>query len=175
MSCAFDCCLEPALRSGSTAVPGRQRSTGGHGPARYVGIGSGSRACTRAAGKLRLDKSAYLTVQPIYSPGFTFAGVGEPGGLIATTVLLWLTPQGTLGFWLTFVALLGLIAMHAVYWVVTHPVNKFWLQQKNLGGFGSGFFSFGANRRGPSAEVVHGRHCVTAGSTHTSRGRALRA
>ena len=75
-------------------------------------------------GKLRLDKAAYLTVQPIYSPGFTFAGVGEPGGLIATTVLLWLTPQGTLGFWLTFVALLGLITMHAVYWVVTHPVKN---------------------------------------------------
>jgi len=49
-------------------------------------------------GKLRLDKAAYLTVQPIYSPGFSFAGAGEPGGLIATTVLLWLTPQGTLGF-----------------------------------------------------------------------------
>jgi hypothetical protein len=64
-----------------------------------------------------------------------------------------LTPGGTPGFWLTLVALLGLIAMHAVYWIVTHPVNKFWLQQENLGGFGSGFFSFGANRAGLSTEA----------------------
>jgi hypothetical protein len=104
-------------------------------------------------GKLRLDKAAYLTVQPIYYPGFTAAGVGEPVGIIATVVLLWLTPGDTPGFWLTLVALLGLIAMHAVYWIVTHPVNKFWLQQENLGGFGSGFFSFGANQSGPSAEA----------------------
>jgi hypothetical protein len=33
-----------------------------------------------------------------------------------------------------------------VYWMVTHPVNKFWLKGKNLGAFGSGFFSFGTKR-----------------------------
>ncbi len=97
-------------------------------------------------GKLRLDKSAYLVVQRIYYPGFTTAGVAEPGGLIATAVLLWLTPRGTLTFWLTLVALLSLVVMHAVYWIFTHPVNKFWLQHENLGEFASGFFSFGANR-----------------------------
>ena len=105
------------------------RSTGGDGSARYVGIGSVSRACTRTAGKVAAGQSR----------------------LSHGVVLLWLTPQGTWSFWLTLVALLGLIAMHAVYWVVTHPVNKFWLQQENLGGFGSGFFSFGANCSGPSA------------------------
>ena len=47
-------------------------------------------------GKLRLDKAAYLTVQPIYYPGFTFAGVGEPGGIIATVVSLMANPAGAL-------------------------------------------------------------------------------
>ena len=103
-------------------------------------------------GKLRLDKAAYLTVQPIDYPGFTcwswraWRSDRYCGSLVAHTA-------GDFGFWLTLVALLGLIAMHAVYWVITHPVNKFWLQQENLGGFGSGFFSFGANRSGPSAEA----------------------
>jgi len=29
-------------------------------------------------GKLQLTKDAYLTVQPIYYPGFTIAGISEP-------------------------------------------------------------------------------------------------
>jgi len=41
-----------------------------------------------------LTKDAYLTVQPIYYPGFTIAGgVGEVCGLIATLAILVLTPQ----------------------------------------------------------------------------------
>ena len=47
---------------------------------------------------------------------------------------------------MTLVALLGLIGMQAVYWLFTHPVNKFWLQDEKLSGLGSGFFSFGTNR-----------------------------
>jgi hypothetical protein len=62
--------------------------------------------------------------------------------MISTMVLLLLTPKGTLEFWLTLAALLGLVAMHAVYWLVTHPVNKIWLQGENLSGLGAGFFSF---------------------------------
>ena len=54
--------------------------------------------------------------------------------------------MGTADFWLTLAALLGLIAMQATYWLLTHPVNKFWLRGQNLSGLGSGFFSFGTSR-----------------------------
>jgi hypothetical protein len=97
-------------------------------------------------GKMRLDKKTYYAVQAIYYPGFTIGGIGEAGGTITTIVLLFLTPPASVDFWLTFVALLGLIAMQAVYWLVTHPVNKFWVEGVNLDRFSSGFFSFGANR-----------------------------
>ncbi len=123
--------LEPALRSGSTAVPGRgrndfQRSRGGHGPARYVGIGSGSRACTRAAGKVaagqsRLSHGAADLLSSFYLRWRWRAWRPDrcSCSLVAHTA-------AELGFWLTFVTLLDLITRHAVYWVVTHPVNKFW-------------------------------------------------
>jgi hypothetical protein len=105
-------------------------------------------------GKRRLSREAYFAVQTIYYPGFTIAGgIGEAGGLIATLVLLLLTPPGTAAFWLTAVALLGLIGMEAVYWTVTHPVNQHWLRGQALGGFGSGFFSF-ASRRGEEKRAV---------------------
>jgi Domain of unknown function (DUF1772) len=97
-------------------------------------------------GKMRLSKDAYYAIQPIYYPGFTIGGFAEPAGLILTIILLFLTPLGTTDFWLTLAALLGLIGMQAVYWLFTHPVNKFWLHDQKLSGLGSGFFSFGANR-----------------------------
>jgi hypothetical protein len=95
-------------------------------------------------GKMRLTKDAYYAMQPIYYPGFTIGGgISEPGGTIATIALLLLTPFGSTDFWLTLVALLGLIGMQVVYWVFTHPVNKFWLTDEKLGAFGAGFFGFG--------------------------------
>jgi Anthrone oxygenase len=98
-------------------------------------------------GKMRLDKKAYYAVQPIYYPGFTIGGgVGDFGGTLVTIILLFLTPWGSADFWLTLVALLGLIGMHAVYWLFTHPVNQFWLEGEKLDKFSSGFFSFGTKR-----------------------------
>lgn len=94
-------------------------------------------------GKMRLSKDAYLTVQPIYYPGFTIGGgVGEVGGLIATLLLVILTPAGSAAFWLTLGAFVALVAMHTVYWTLTHPVNNFWLKDFKLKGAGAGFFSF---------------------------------
>jgi hypothetical protein len=93
-------------------------------------------------GKLRLSKEAYMAMQPIYYPGFTIGGaVGEIGGLFAMLVLLLVTPAGTLAFWLTLAALLMLAALHGVYWVLSHPVNNFWLRDMGLGGAGERFFS----------------------------------
>src|SRR5262245_15874498 len=84
-------------------------------------------------GKMRLDKQTYYAAQPIYYPGFTIGGgIGEIGGTISTLVLLLLTPPGSRVFWLTLAALLGLVAMQAVYWLFTHPVNRFWLKDEKL-------------------------------------------
>lgn len=98
-------------------------------------------------GKMRLTKEAYFAMQPIYYPGFTIGGgVGEFGGLVVTLALLFFTPLGSAEFWLTLVALLGLVGMQVVYWLLTHPVNQFWLEGENLNRFSAGFFSFTANR-----------------------------
>lgn len=98
-------------------------------------------------GKLRLDKTAYLTVQPIYYPGFTFAGIAEPLAIIATAVLL-AVAHDTAAFGLVLAALVALIGAHAVYWLVTHPVNKFWLRDEELASPGARFFAAGGKARG---------------------------
>lgn len=99
-------------------------------------------------GKMRLEKNIYYAMQPIYYPGFTIGGaIGEFGGVISALVLLFFyTPSGSSAFWLTSVAVFGLVGMQAVYWLVTHPVNKFWVDGENLNSFSSGLFSFGAKR-----------------------------
>jgi hypothetical protein len=99
-------------------------------------------------GKMRLGKDAYISVQTIYYPGFTIGGaLGEGLGMCATLALLVVTePTGPAFAW-TLSAFLALIAMHATYWIVTHPVNKFWLKDHNLKGLGAGFFGLGERPR----------------------------
>ena len=97
-------------------------------------------------GKLRLDKKAYYAVQSIYYPGFTIGGIGEAAGMVAAIVLLFLSPPGAVDFWLTVVAVIALIGMQAVYWIVTHPINQFWVEDVKLNRAGAGFFAFGADR-----------------------------
>lgn len=97
-------------------------------------------------GKMRLDKETYYAMQSIYYPGFTFGGISEPLSLFLAIALLFYTPSASADFWLTLVALLGLIGMQAVYWSFTHPVNKFWVEGENLDRFSSSFFSFRVNK-----------------------------
>ncbi|KAM3098861.1 hypothetical protein ACKFKF_16465 [Phormidesmis sp. 146-12] len=97
-------------------------------------------------GKMRLSKETYYAMQPIYYPGFTIGGISEPVGIILTIILLFLMPFGSMDFWLTLVALIGLFGMQAVYWLFTHPVNQFWVEDESLDRFSSGFFSVGATR-----------------------------
>ena len=93
-------------------------------------------------GKLRLGKEVYVAVQSIYYPGFTIgAPFGEFGAIIATMILLVATPSGTTAFVLTFIALIALLLMHALYWVVTHPVNRYWVADQKLGKAGAAFFN----------------------------------
>jgi hypothetical protein len=99
-------------------------------------------------GKLRLTEAQYRAVQPIYYPGFTIGGfVGEFGGIILAGILAALTPAHSAAFWPTAGALAALIAMHATYWLVTHPVNQFWVTAQAMGTAGRSFFGFGAGKR----------------------------
>jgi hypothetical protein len=100
-----------------------------------------------APGKRRLSKTTYEAIQKIYYPGFTAAGVAEPLAILAIALLLIVTPAGTASFWLAVAALGSVFGMHAVYWTVTHPVNKVWLQGESLSAAGSRFFAAASARR----------------------------
>jgi hypothetical protein len=41
---------------------------------------------------------------------------------------------------------------HKLYWVLTHPVNNFWLKDADLKGIGESFIAFSAGSRVASAE-----------------------
>jgi hypothetical protein len=43
------------------------------------------------------------------------------------TLLPYLTRLATADFWLVLVALLGMIAAHAIFWLVVQPVNRHWM------------------------------------------------
>jgi hypothetical protein len=103
-------------------------------------------------GKMRLDMKTYKAVQSIYYPGFTYGGFAEGLGMVATLVLLLLTPISHSAFWWTLTAFVALVTMHAVYWVITHPVNKFWLRDTRLEGFGEKFFSSYPMKQGAASE-----------------------
>jgi hypothetical protein len=103
-------------------------------------------------GKMKLSKEQYLAVQPIYYPGFTFGGVAEPLGLVMILALIVLMPPFTGTYWLTAGAFVALLAMHAIYWMVTHPVNNFWLKENQLEGAGKRFFSFRSHGDGEAPD-----------------------
>ena len=104
-------------------------------------------------GKMRLDRNTYLAVQRIYYPGFTYGGLGEGLGMTATLILLLLTPSNTPAFWWTLTSFVALLAMHGVYWVVTHPVNKYWLKDTPLAGAGREFLALDPMKKGAAAEA----------------------
>ncbi len=41
--------------------------------------------------------------------------------------------------------------MHALYWIVTHPANKVWLQREQLRGAGKAFFAVGGRGSGSAS------------------------
>jgi hypothetical protein len=91
-------------------------------------------------GKLRLKKQDYLTVQAIYYPGFTFAGIGELLAVAGTLIVAMLTPRNNTVFWLWWFAFVAMLLTHLTYWLVTHPVNNFWLRDIKFGNAGTRFF-----------------------------------
>jgi len=98
-------------------------------------------------GKLRLDEQTYLAVQTIYYPGFTIGGISEPLAIMATAVLLLVGPKNEAKFWLTFAACLAIVCMQLVFWLVTQPVNRFWLKNHELSAAGERFFGVGQTKR----------------------------
>lgn len=92
-------------------------------------------------GKLRLDEQTYRAVQAIYYPGFTIGGAAEPIAAIAVLILLLIMHDRTAQFWWLFVAFVSLGAMHAVFWLVTQRVNRFWMKNQNLSKAGAKFFN----------------------------------
>ncbi len=104
-------------------------------------------------GKARLDKNTYFAVQQIYYPGFTYGGLGEGLGMVSSLILLLLTPADSPAYWWILTALIALVVMHGVYWVVTHPVNKFWLKDTRLTGLGGEFFALDPMKKGAAAEA----------------------
>jgi hypothetical protein len=91
-------------------------------------------------GKMRLDRDSYFVVQRIYYPGFTVAGIAEIVAIVATVVLLLVAPTG-MPAWTVLAALVGLLAMHALYWVLIHPVNRHWMEGEMLAKAGGAFFA----------------------------------
>jgi hypothetical protein len=94
-------------------------------------------------GKLRLEKQAYIATQQIYYPGFTVGGgAAEVLAILATLLLVILAPRDNVSFWLMLGAFIAMLCMHAVYWVLTHPVNSFWVEGVANNRAGQGFFAF---------------------------------
>lgn len=98
-------------------------------------------------GKLRLPRETYMAVQRIYYPGFTIGGIGEIAAVLATLMLAVLTIQDGARFWLVAAAFVAMLAMHAAYWLLTHPVNNFWLGDFDLKGASADFFAADPLRR----------------------------
>ncbi|UCI06665.1 anthrone oxygenase family protein [Mesorhizobium sp. B1-1-8] len=95
-------------------------------------------------GKMRLEENTYRAVQRIYYPGFTIGGAAEPLSVVATGLLLVLTPSGTVAFWLVLTAFVAMLATVAVYWLAVHPVNKYWMEGQAVSTSGAVFFGAGS-------------------------------
>jgi hypothetical protein len=77
-------------------------------------------------GKLLLEGEAYVAVRPRFDTEFSVAGFAERLAVLSAMVLLAVTPREGLSFWLTLVAVVGLLAAHAVRWLFSHPVSDRW-------------------------------------------------
>ncbi len=63
-------------------------------------------------------------------------------GVIASFAVAMLTPRATAAFLLWWFAFVAMLLTHLTYWLVTHPVNNFWLRGVKLGNAGTRFFGF---------------------------------
>lgn len=123
-----------AFSSSDHSLPGRGNN----------GFGAGSRP--GVSWQDAIERENYFATQTIYYPGFTIGASAEPAGIVATLILVLLTPHESPAFPWTLAAFIAIAAMHAVYWTVTHPVNGFWVKDIAHGA-GRRFFSVGLKQR----------------------------
>lgn len=97
-------------------------------------------------GKLRLAQEHYLAVQPIYYPGFTIGGgFGEIGTIVVSSALALMLPPGSTTSILAWAACASALTVQALYWLLVHPVNSFWLRDSRVDAASQGFFAIGAD------------------------------
>jgi len=106
-------------------------------------------------GKLRLDEQTYMAVQTIYYPGFTVGGIGEVLAVIATLILALVMRNDGAAFWWAQAAFIAVLAMHAVFWLVTQPVNKYWVKNQQLNKVGVRFFAVDRANRQSSEKTTN--------------------
>src|SRR5215472_7239587 len=102
--------------------------------------------------KMRLNPQTYNAVQTIFYPGFTIGGIGGPLAAIATLILLIAMRHLDGAFWWAFSAFKAIVLMHAVFWLITQPANKFWLRKENATRAGVRFFELQPADRPAEAE-----------------------
>jgi hypothetical protein len=96
-------------------------------------------------GKMQLDRSTYVAIQRIYYPAFTLGrSISEGLGVLLTFALLVVTPDGTERFNWIAAAFSSLLAMQVVYWTITYPVDKFWIERSQLSPGSRRFFGLSA-------------------------------
>jgi hypothetical protein len=79
---------------------------------------------------LRLDNPHYIAAQSIHHRAFAVGGILSEWGALATTLLLLLaTPMAAVAFGWALCALAALASMHAAYWLITNPLDRFWLRE----------------------------------------------
>ena len=119
-------------------------------------------------GKLRLAQEHYLAVQPIYYPGFTIGGgLGEIGTIVVSATLATMLPPGGTASALAWAACASALTVQALYWLIVHPVNRFWLKDSQVDTASKGFFAIGAGD--------HADADWTALRDRWERGHAVRA
>jgi hypothetical protein len=98
-------------------------------------------------GKMRLSREHYLATQTIYYPGFTIGGGFEALGVLAALALVLLMPRGSTPFWWSLAGFVALAVMHAVFWTVTQPVNRYWAANLKLSSGARRFFGVNESLR----------------------------
>ncbi|MBN9658770.1 MAG: DUF1772 domain-containing protein [Acidobacteria bacterium] len=97
-------------------------------------------------GKMRLNRENYLVTQTIYYPGFTIGGIGEALAVVVTLALTLFLPHDGPAFWWSAMGFLCLASMHAIFWFVTQPVNRYWTANLKLSSAAQHFFQAGGNQ-----------------------------
>jgi hypothetical protein len=109
-------------------------------------------------GKRRLDLQTYRAIQQIYYPGFTYAGVSEPLAIMGLLALIAAGAPERAQILPVVIAFLCVVAMHVVYWVFTHPINRLWLESVEIGGVSERFFGRDkVKSRAPGDDQAWGR------------------